>query len=52
MLCVRQALRHLITDTAHRAGLPVTCISLKSALAAVRRTVGTDFPPREAAANR
>jgi hypothetical protein len=50
MLCVYQALRHLTADTAHRAGLPVTHISFKNALAAVRRTVGTDFPPRKLAA--
>jgi hypothetical protein len=47
MLCVYQALRSLIADTASRAGLPVTHISFKNALAAVRRTVGTDFPPSE-----
>ncbi|MFF0228647.1 IS4 family transposase [Streptomyces sp. NPDC004629] len=47
MLCVYQALRHLTADTAHRVGLPVTHISFKHALAAVRRTVGTDFPPSE-----
>ena len=50
MLCVYQALRHLTADTASRAGLPVTHISFNNALAAVRRTVGTDFPPRKLAA--
>ena len=47
MLCVYQALRHLTADTAHQAGLPVTHIGFNHALAAVRRTVGTDFPPSE-----
>lgn len=47
MLCVYQALRHLIADTAQQAGLPVAHIGFKNTLAAVRRTVGTDFPPSE-----
>jgi len=47
LLCVYQAVRDLAADTAHRAGLPTSHISFKQTLAAVRRTVGTDFPPSE-----
>jgi hypothetical protein len=49
MLCVYQAVHHLAADTAQRADLPVAHISFKSSLAAVRRSVGTDFPPSETA---
>jgi hypothetical protein len=47
MLCVYQAVRGLATDTARHAGLPPAHISFKNTLAAVRRSVGTDFPPSE-----
>lgn len=45
MLCVYQALRHLITRTATETGAAPERVSFKHALDAVRRTVGTDFPP-------
>jgi hypothetical protein len=45
MLCVYQAIRQLITDTAHGHHLPPGQISFKNALNAARRTVGADFPP-------
>lgn len=47
MLCVYQAVRDLATDSARHAGLPPVHISFKNTLAAVRRSVGTDFPPSE-----
>jgi len=47
MLCVYQAVRGLATDSARQAGLPPVHISFKNTLAAVRRSVGTDFPPSE-----
>jgi hypothetical protein len=47
MLCVYQAVHHLVTDTAQAAGLPVSHISFKQTLAAARRSVGADFPPSE-----
>ncbi|WP_225851333.1 IS4 family transposase [Streptomyces sp. HPF1205] len=45
MLCVYQATRQLITDTAHEHQLPPGHISFKNALNAARRTVGADFSP-------
>lgn len=47
LLCVYQVLCHLTADTATRAGLPVPHVSSKNTLAAVRRTVRTDFSPSE-----
>ncbi|MFR9673319.1 hypothetical protein [Streptomyces sp. TR02-1] len=43
MLCVYQALHHLVAETAHHAHLPVSHISFKQILAAARRSVGADF---------
>jgi hypothetical protein len=50
ILCVYQAVHALAADTDHRADLPVSHISFKSTLAAARRSVGADFPPRQLAA--
>jgi hypothetical protein len=48
MLCVYQAVHHLAIDAAAHAQIPVADISFKNTLAAVRRTVGTAFPPSTA----
>ncbi|EST37414.1 hypothetical protein N566_13120 [Streptomycetaceae bacterium MP113-05] len=45
MLCVYQALHHLVAETAHHAHLPVSHISFEQTLAAARRSVGADFSP-------
>jgi hypothetical protein len=45
MLCVYQATRQLITDTARLNHLPPTQISFKQAQDAARRTVGGSFSP-------
>jgi hypothetical protein len=50
MLCVYQAVHQLAAETTHRARLPVAHISFKQTLAAARRSVGADFPPRQLAA--
>ncbi|MGW2935619.1 transposase [Streptomyces sp. NPDC001156] len=47
MLCVYQAIHQLAAETADRAHLPVSHISFKQTLAAARRSVGADFPPRQ-----
>jgi hypothetical protein len=44
-LCVCQATRELITDTAHAHRLPPDHLSFKNALNAARRTVGGDSSP-------
>ncbi|TLQ44594.1 transposase [Streptomyces marianii] len=49
MRCVYQAV-HLAAESADRAHLPVSHISFKQTLAAARRSVGADFPPRQLAA--
>ena len=46
MLCVYQALREMVCDTAREHSLPPGHISFKQVLNAARRSVGTAFSPR------